>query len=197
MGKRKIIISLNLLLAVAVVAVGIKLVSTIFNSPSQGSINYNSKTAKLTSNSLNYTPNLTPKPIVGKYADFSYPAGLMAASTNPQYAPYEESFKYTHQDVESWILAIDVLTYTNGQLSNNSAYTLRKNNPTQYQESHMTINGQSIDIMTDKTVGGFSKVAFLVKGDSIATVSLLGDDTAGLQPLETTFNMVLTTWRWL
>lgn len=83
-----------------------------------------------------------------------------------------------------------------GQLKDNNGYQVRKINPSTYQESHIVLNNKPIDVMTDKTVGGFSKVAFLINGQYQATISLYGDDANGLDVLQSTLNMVLSTWRW-
>ena len=83
-----------------------------------------------------------------------------------------------------------------GDLSNNSSFVLRKENPQTYSEATTIINSQSVIVMTNTSDSGFSKVAFLTHGGLVATVALKGDDSNGAQPLATAFNMVLSSWHW-
>jgi hypothetical protein len=140
--------------------------------------------------------DLTPKRRLGKYASFNYPAGLTVARNSPLVSPVVEQFNFSHQDIETWNLAIAVLNTPGGTLASSNAYQFRKSRPDIYKESHQTINNQSVDIMTDTSTGGFSKVAFLEGNGLSATVSLYGDDPAGVSDLSATFNMVLSSWRW-
>jgi hypothetical protein len=50
--------------------------------------------------------------------------------------------------------------------------------------------------MTDEAVSGFNEVAFLQHNNLRATVALSGDDANGIQPLQTTWDMVLGSWHW-
>lgn len=146
---------------------------------------------------LAYNINLTPVYQSGKYASFDYPKGLKLVSTTLGASSSLEDFTYYVKDIYSWTLAIDVGSYPDGVLSENSSYLFREENPHTYSKSSETIHGMPITIMTDNSFsGGFSKVAFIPYGNYIATISLMGNDTSGIGPLVTTFNMVLGSWHW-
>jgi len=156
------------------------------------------KATQWQASSTAYNIDLTPTPMVGSYVSFDYPRGLHLVSTALVSVPSVEDFTYYAKDISSWTLAIDIARTPTGVLTESSSYTLRKDNPQAYSESFTTVNGQSTTVMTDTTVvDGFSKVAYLTHGNLVATVSLIGNDAAGTQPLQITFAMVLNSWRWL
>jgi hypothetical protein len=148
-------------------------------------------------NSTDYDIDLTPTPETGAYASFDYPKGMHLISSATEGGGSVEDYDFYVKDISSWTLAIGVTKTPTGLLSESSAYVLRKDNPSTYAESQMLVNGQEVDVMTDTTmVGGFSKVAFLAHGVLVATVSLVGGDSSGNKPLQTTFDMVLNSWHW-
>lgn len=157
----------------------------------------NLKAGSSTVSQPTYSLNLTPKLEVGTYVSFDYPTMMMAGSAGPLASPFVENFYYSFRDVQSWILAIDVSTTKTGNLTDSSDYVIRADNPAEYTRSSQTIGGQSIIIFTDQSAGGFNETAFLLHGTYLATVSLQGDHTSGTQPLQTTFTMVLNSWKWL
>ena len=163
------------------------------SQPSPGSLSV----GQITASPNTYAVSLTPVLKTSVYVTFDYPAGMTLQTSPPVNPPTLAEFKFTARDVESWVLAINVSTNPTGSLSGSSSYIIRKNNPTVYQASQMIVKGQSIPVMTDTTAGAFSKVAYITNGYELATVSLLGDDSSGLQPLQTTFSMVLNSWHWL
>jgi hypothetical protein len=191
MSKQLRRVGIGTVIAIVVLLVVFEIISKL-NQPAQGVISAPSS-AQLAEVSL----NLTPTPGGGRYASFNYPAALNQTASGKLVTPVVAAYEYSYRDVESWNLAIDILLIPSGQLTDNNSYQVRKINPQQYQESHVTVNNQSIDVMTDKTVSGFSKVAFLIHGQYQATVSLYGDDPSGVGDLQSTFNMVLDTWHWL
>jgi hypothetical protein len=192
-SRKRILLGFSIIIGVAVVLVAIKLTSLAFNRPAQGTISTTNGTEQPAQAGI----DLRPEPISGTYVSFSYPRGLTRTADSKLIGPVVAMYNFSHHDVESWNLAIEILVIPSGQLADNNSYQLRKINPNTYQESHITVNNQLIDIMTDKTAGGFSKVAFLVHGQYQATVSLYGDDANGLGDLQSTFTMVLGTWHWL
>jgi hypothetical protein len=185
------------LVAVGSIIIAIVLVIVIvaeLNKPAQGTISGNrSGTLQQTAAPI----DLTPTPGGGRYVSFNYPAALEQTVSSQLVTPDVASYDYTYHDIESWNLEIVVFTNPSGQLTNDSPYTYRKAHPDIYQESQASFNNQAVDIMTDKTAEGFSKVAFLIHGQYQATVSLYGDDAAGPGYLQTSYNMVLNSWHWL
>lgn len=178
-------------LALLVIVVVAWLVISKLNQPAKGTVSYAPVQPEQTTASF----NAKPVKVMGQYATFSYPAGLKVAKNNPINPPLVEEFNYSYQDVETWNLSIGI-TKNSGGVSNDSAYQFRKTKPDIYKESTQVVNNQNVVIMTDTGAGGFSKIAFLAGNGLSATVSLYGDDAAGLGNLTKTFNMVLGSWRW-
>jgi hypothetical protein len=141
-----------------------------------------------------YSINLTPKLQSDAYASFNYPKGLILQP--PESSSSLQTYNYKAQDIEAWLLNISISNLPGGDLSNNSSFVLRKENPQTYSEATTIINSQSVIVMTNTSDSGFSKVAFLTHGGLVATVALKGDDSNGAQPLATAFNMVLSSWHW-
>ena len=189
--RRKQAVRLVIVLAVAGGLAAVWAAVHSLNQPAEGAITVGTGSAR-TAAGL----DLTPKPATGKYAAFNYPAGLTVARNSPLVAPVVEQFNFTRHDIETWNLAIAVLSTPGGSLADSNAYQFRKNRPDIYKESHLAVNNQSVDVMTDTSTGGFSKVAFLEGNGLSATVSLYGDDPAGMNDLSATFNMILTSWHW-
>ncbi|HEY1645782.1 MAG TPA: hypothetical protein VGF75_05435 [Candidatus Saccharimonadales bacterium] len=187
--KRYLIIPTILVLIIIAVIYFVQ----ILTKPVTASVSVSQKTV---SSSLIYNIDLTPVLQSGQYASFDYPKGvrLYSSSLNDQ-ANSLESYSYYVKDTYSWTLAIDVTLSTTG-LDGLSAYQIRTDNP-EYSAADQTINGQPVVIFTDNTfTTGFEKVAFFSRGNEVATVSLIGNDSSGLKPLITTFNMVLNSWIW-
>jgi hypothetical protein len=190
--RRRLTLLSGLLVIVAGVIIGKSFVSRL-NQPTSGTIT----TSTPHSGQAEYNVNLTPKPKVGKYASFNYPAGMTLKNSATIATPGVEELVFTARDTTAWLLAIDVSMPRGGLLISDSGYADRLNSPSLYQESQVTINGQSVIIMTDKSAASFSKVAYLMHGPFLATVSLTGNDATGTTPLQTTLNMVLSSWIWL
>lgn len=191
MSRRRKIILGSFIVLVVVVAVIARAVISRLDQPVSGAITVASSTTTTTPGF-----DFTPQHISGTYALFNYPKSLIVAHNNPLVNPVVAQYNFTYHDIESWNLAIAILATPGGSLASNNAYQFRKSQPNIYKESHETFNNQAVDIMTDTTVGGFSKVAFLESSNFSATVSLEGDDSAGISVLSKTFNMILSSWQW-
>ena len=191
MNRRRRLVGVSIVVVIIAAVVIFAIVSKL-NKPAQGLVS-NPTSAQ----SAQAVIDLSPTPGGGRYASFSYPSIMQQVVSSKLITPVVAIYNYSYRDVESWKLAIEVLQIPSGQLADNNSYQTRKLNSQQYQESHETINSQVIDVMTDKTVGGFSKVAFLVSGQYQATISLYGDDPSGVDILQKTFDMVLGNWHWL
>jgi hypothetical protein len=176
---------------ILVVIVGGRLVISHLNQPSLGVVTVGSSS---TSSAPSF--NFTPQHINGHYASFNYPTELTVSKNNTLVDPVVEEFNFSHRDIETWALAISIMSTPGGSLATNNAYQFRKSQPKIYKESHQDVNNQSIDIMTDTSVGGFSKVAFLEGNGLSATVSLYGDDPTGVGDLSKTLTMVISSWKW-
>lgn len=191
MSKRRKIAAAAAVFIIIALAVGARIFLPRLNQPVSGVITTSNNPAK-----TGYDINLKPKKITGKYVSFSYPAGLAPKKTASATAPNVETFDFSAHDVTTWLLAVNVSVLKGGTLSGDSGFTYRQANPGTYQESHLTVNSQPVDVMTDKTAN-FSKVAYLIHGPQLVTVSLYGDDAQGTQSLQTSFMMVLNSLRWL
>ena len=194
MSRRRIIILSCLGFGLVVILGGVILFIKQFSQPDQGIIKVGGSSS---SPPTSITVSLVPTLGSDKYVSFDYPSGMSKQSSAVVVAPSVADFIFTARDIQSWLLAIDITSDPSGNLANNSGYTLRKNNPNEYHESQVMIHGVAIPVMTDTTAPAFSQVAFLSHENWVATVSLIGDDADGAQPLQTSFNMVLNSWHWL
>lgn len=190
-GKKRIIVLSVVLLVILGGVGGAMYAWHQLNRPDVASLT----TGRVTNSANNYDIDLTPVPQTGQYVSFEYPKGMTprAAETD---AAQLEAYTYVAKDVQSWLLAISVSNLPAGNIADSSDYMLRKNNPSTYAQSEETLGGQTFIIMTDRTAGGFSEVAFVQHGSLLASISLTGDHATGLQPLQTTFDMVLSSWKW-
>jgi hypothetical protein len=190
MTKRRatLLIMVVILAATAIGSVLIRLLS----QPASGTITSQTQQAA----SSQYYIDLVPKPISGKYVALDYPAGLTPKTPDSFATPELEEFEFTAKDTTSWLLAVDISQPRAGLLTNDSGYAYRLSHPKFYQASQTTANGQTVIIMADRSAN-FNQVAYVMHGPLLATIALSGGDAAGLQPLQTTLNMVLSALRWL
>jgi len=187
-------IFMTLVVLVIIIVIGLVVVFDLLNGPR--SVDLSSST-KSSSSALTYKIDLTPIRKSDSYVSFNYPKGMTLKTTDLVSQNSVDDYVFIAKDVYSWDLSIDISTVPEGQLSQSSSYKYRQENPAEYSQQTETVNGRSVVIMTDNNFGnGFSKVAYLVNGGQLATVSLLGDDSNGVGPLMTTFNMVLDSWQW-
>lgn len=178
-----------------IVALLLWLIFSKLNKPNTSTV-----TIKQAQNSspIKYNIDLTPTLISGKYISFDHPLGLPLKTTALVSPISVESFNFYVKDVYSWTMIVDVSNLPGGDITKNASYSLRKDTPSQYSELNEVINKQTYYIFTDNSFSdGFSKTAFVVHGNLIASISLIGNDTKGTQPLKTTFNMVLNSLTWL
>ena len=175
------------------IVIGISLMYKQINQPAVATL---TEGQAIKSQTPSYNIDLTPKLVSGKYVSFDYPTGL-TSKPGQLTGPIVEDFVFNARDIGYWTLATEISNLSTGNLMNNSSYILRKNTPSQYSESHVTIKGQSIDIMTDNTADGFNEVAFIVHSKLLCTIALSGKDVAGMKPLQTTQDMVLNSLHWL
>jgi hypothetical protein len=147
-------------------------------------------------NQSGFNINLIPTPYKDSFVAFNYPEGLTKKHSNPPGAIDVDIVDFGAQDILSWTLSIDVTNTGSQPLVNDSSYRFRLEQPSIYKLSNLDINNQNIPVMTDTTASGLSKVAFLQHNNLRATVALLGDDANGPTPLQTTWNMILGSWRW-
>jgi len=192
MFTRKRLVIGSILLVVCVVVVTGWLFIRSLSQPASGVIT----AAPVSSSTASSSIDLTPHPRDGQTVSFSYPMALTVAKNSPFALPTVEEFNFTYRDIESWNIAIAVLYIPSQRINDNNAYLFRKVHPETYHESQQTVQGQPIKVMTDSSVGGFSKVGFLTHGNYQATVSVIGDDSDGTAVLQKTFNMILNSWRW-
>ncbi|HXH27163.1 MAG TPA: hypothetical protein VNG90_04670 [Candidatus Acidoferrum sp.] len=189
----KLIVFLAIILLVAIIFIFVILPR--LTGPSQGSVLNPSVVEDAKSKQLAF--DFTPKTITGVYVSFTVPSSMQVTPNSKMIGPVIETHNFAYRDVETWNLAITVLSVPSGNLKDDSSYSYRKQHPDVYQESHTIIANQPVTIMADKTSGGFKQVAFLVHGGRVADISLYGDDASGVDKLKTTLMMVITSWQWL
>ena len=100
------------------------------------------------------------------------------------------------KDIETWVLAITLSNDAAGTLTSSSDYQTRINNPSEFTQTSQTFKGYPVVIFTDNNAADYSKTAFILRGNLLATISLRGGDKAGNQPLQTSLNMILNSWNW-
>jgi len=140
--------------------------------------------------------DVEPVAVQNAYATFTYPRGMSAAPAVRPSGSTLAVYNWMHPDIQTWRLAVSVMSVPSGSLSDNNAYLFRARYPNRFSESELTVQGRSVTVMTDKTSSGFSKVGFLRHGQYQAVVSLYGDDQYGISDLETAFAQVLGSWQW-
>ena len=140
--------------------------------------------------------DLRPQPFTSKLMSFNYPKLLKPITPSPLVGPDREKASFIYKDVTSWDLEVDVLDNYGKPLTSDSSYAFRQQHPEIYKQTILIEAGRQVTVMSDSSAPGFAKVAFFDSGSLRAEVSLVGDDPAGLGPLNTTFNMVLASWRW-
>jgi hypothetical protein len=172
------------------VIVALLVFSKVANAPSKATVITQSN------KSSQPTINLTPVSISNAYASFDYPEALRQTPSGGLMTNEVAAYTFLYRDLETWSMAIEIVTNQSGLVSDNNAYQFRKVNPQTYAETDYSVNDQPVVVMTDKTYGGFSKVAFLVHGSYQAIISLYGDDPGGIGNLSKTFNMVINSWQW-
>jgi hypothetical protein len=192
-GKRKRKL-LKILAAVIVLFIIGRIIDNQLNKPAQGTVIDEQPTSQ--ANLANNSFNLSPASVSGQYASFSYPKVMTKLAPSGLSGSEVATYSYKYKDIETWILAIEILKVPSGNLNDNSAWMLRKDNPSIYQETDNTINGQAVMIMTDTSASGFAKVAFLINGEYQAMIALTGDDPSGTTNLGAVFNQVVGSWSW-
>jgi hypothetical protein len=191
MHMRKPPVIATVVFCIICLSCAIVLLSYAANTPAQaGAIytqNVNMPDSKLT---------LTPVKVTNSYASFDYPS-IMTLTSNNALASHElANYTFAHPDLVDWNMAIEVMYVASGRLQDNNSYEFRHVHPEQYIETNILVGTNKVDVMTDSTYGGFSKVAFLTHGPYQAVISLYGDNESGLTSLQKTFNMVLSSWKW-
>jgi hypothetical protein len=195
MAYKKWVVRLIVIACLVALIVGGYIFVQYLTSPSQSKIT--TPNAPVSSLSNTSTFNNTPVVVHNAYFSFTYPASMHPYPRQPLINPFIADYSYGYRDIESWQLAVSGQTLSEPSLSNDSAYNFRSQHPEQYQLSNITINGQSVAIMTDIKSSGFSKVAFLLHGSVAVDVSLYGNDTSGTAILNGVFMHVLDTLRWI
>jgi hypothetical protein len=163
------------------------------NSPVSGKVTVGNDTAHP---NTTIRVNLKPKLQNGTFVSFYYPTGLSPRPTNnPITAPDLENYTYRVADITSWLLSVNISILKGATLSGDSGYLLRFNDPATYKESTVSANNQSYTVFSDQNAA-FSKVAYIIHGNKLASITLSGDDNAGTKPLDTSFMMVLNSLTW-
>ena len=111
-------------------------------------------------------------------------------------APTLASYNYIKADILTWHLAINFTHLVAPNLSDDSSYLIRKDNPSEFTPSTITYGNNTFTVMTDNAGDGFGEAAFILHGDTDAIISLTGNDAAGTSGLDTAFQLVLKSWQW-
>lgn len=189
-ARRSAVVTLSVILLVCII---IATVVHIVNRPVSARI--------ITQAPSSTTTQVVPPPqlvsVSGTYANFSYPDSMhpMTGAQGPA-GNVLATYNYLKTDVETWHLAINVTHLGASSLSSDGDYVIRKDNPSEYQESTITYGGNTFTVMDDTYTTGFGEVAFILHGDMDATIALTGNNASGISGLDTAFQQVLQSWQW-
>jgi len=135
--------------------------------------------------------------VTGAYAAFSYYSSLFKSErTLPISGNIVATYGYEHQSDTPWQLTITVNFLPNGNMRDDSAYYDMMQNPDRYSSSSETVNGNMATIMSDTTVAGYDKTAFLFHGSYSADISLSSDDVQDTTQQQAVLTGVLQSWQW-
>ncbi len=176
--------SLGILLAVWGVAL---LIIRSLNMPAQGIVTQHNQDAGQNSEQL--------MSVNGKTATFKYPISLQKIKPDTLAVGDVEKFLFSDTEHKGRSLAIRVKELPGGVLAQNGDYNMRKQNPQQYTEQTLTVNGAMVSIMTDIN-SMHDKVAFMPHDQLIAEVAFSGGESSDTQS-QAIFTTVLNSWQWL
>jgi hypothetical protein len=189
-SKKRIVLGLFLLIIVTIVALIFLVVVPGLSKPVSGTIT--TKTVRSDIVSI----DLSPVEKVSKYISYDYPKGMTPQPQSPIASPYLQEDSYHAADTQTWILVVTVSNPPGAVVTGDSGFAFRVSNPTIYKQSSETVNGQKVIIMTD-TTENFGKIAYIMHGSELATISLYGSDNAGPAPLQSAFNQTVASLHWL
>lgn len=188
--SKRVLLTIMALLVLVLIGAGINAYNTLNQPVSSRSFHILKDTTKPIGG-----VSLEPKTFNTKYAQFDYPAVLRPRPTQKASVPSLINILFTASNIEVWVLAINISLSNNG-IKGSSDYLLRAEDPSHYSPAQLVINGMNILVMNDIKSSGFAEVAFLSHNNMVATVSLTGDSSQGLTPLQQSFSMVLDHWTW-
>jgi|GEM_PF-3072242 len=136
----------------------------------------------------------SPRTVRGKATSFKYPADIQAVQPDVLAVGDVEKFLFIRSQLSAWSLAIQVKRLPSGNLSDDSSYNLRRQNPAQYSEQQMKINGLPVTVMSN--TASSDKVAFLLHNGLVAEVAVSGTSKDDARS-EAAFTLVLNSWEWL
>lgn len=180
--KKLIIISAILLLILLIIF--IKLIT----GPAVGTITVD--------NSSQATPaNKIFEDLDGQYFYMSYPSNYRLENTGKHAVNVLESYHLQAAPQRGGltrIAAVTIYSEPTGDLSQNSNYRLRIEEPEKYQEKVRNVNGYDMHFITNTTVP--ETVVFIQKGTKVAAVAFSGGVTQeGAQP---EFDHMIQSWKW-
>lgn len=188
-GKKIILITSG---SVIILIILVFVVVHYVSGPAQGRVSNN--LAPIANQASSF--NLTPVNVIGKYIVFDYPASLIPDTSSTNSGTTPESYLYKFQDLQPWLLAISVNKLSQPSLNYDSSFSIRKLDPSRYQESTRVIGSNTFYVFKDLSTSGFSQTAFVINGTKSVDISLYGNDQSGFNNLSNTFNMVLNSFEW-
>lgn len=161
--------------------------NSYFNSPSIGQI--------FTSNTVReISPTLLT--VEGKTFSFSYPSSFQPGQTRPLTKGDVEKFTFVSPSLSPWNLSIQIRELSDGLITSDGSYNLRKTNPDTYTEQIITLNSNKAYIMTSNT-GGYSKIAFVIHNNIDANIILTSSSSADSEKMDAVLIQIISSWKWL
>jgi hypothetical protein len=183
-NHRRLFITVTLLFILVVAAV---VVVKFLAGSNEGTISGVKKAATTEEQPLTYIP------VNGAYATFTYASDYTQQKKEQSQLPVLDRFNFVSQKTGQGEIAIQITNLINGKLSDDGTYNLREVTTERFVKETRKISGKSVIIFTDKTGGAFSKVAYLQKGSTDASIALTGSNPDVLQP---EFERLIASWQW-
>ena len=139
--------------------------------------------------------SLASTSFISPCASFNYPKVLKQVASSPSSGQVIANYVFSYPAIYSWRLVVTIYNIPSGSITQNSDYSFRKLNPSNYQETDELINGNNFYVMNELNTEGFNKVAFVTEGKYQAGIALTSDNPDE-NTLSKAMNVILDSWKW-
>lgn len=192
---RRVALAFRVFLSLLVVTliVGVYTFMRYVNSPASAS-SILSPTS--TSSQKQVKAQSSPVAVSGTYASFTYPSIFTPLKPLPISGNILAIYSYEHRELVTWQLTITINLLPGNSMKDDSSYYSMLENPTRYNESTETVNGNPVIIMTNLESGGFDKIAYIFHGFNSVDISLNSEDAQDADEEQAALNEVVSSWQW-
>lgn len=131
----------------------------------------------------------------GEYIRFKYPGNYEKQTNQPGQtaaSTVEQLVFKVNQDIGTQQLTAIINKLPSDGIDGDSAYRLRRNQPTIYKQQDLTINNNQVVIMS--RIGSYEKTAFMVHDTLLAIVTL--SSSVPDEEHNNNFQNILESWQW-